>query len=429
MTRVTQTNAGRFHGPVPWTRAVCRSLLKASEKSVCFALANWIDWESGEGYPSTATIAEATGLGVKTVRAALRRLEQRGILEFQARSRGGHCRTHRLKLRLIELQGAARPPRKRNAAAFSSGRGRPSERGHRFEVFCGPGPRPDEASDATEEQTDRDHQDASRANGTQLNRANRTQLNGSNRTQEPPNLNSSIPPTTSIQSAEAGGGGGGACAGLSGIDSQKASVPPGWDPGESRRRLIQFGVTAMAADRLSHSCRPELVERGIRWVKAQGAKSTSPSGLLVHLLRDGTIEELWQKEQADQRAAVQRAAARERHQQRCECLERLVNFTKERCAAHHRSCVDRGWKHVFAVWPTIPAVAEAGIVADADLLAQEADAWALFNALVKAARGELRAATGLPETAAAVPAAPLAAANAVPASYAPSTGGLDNGRL
>jgi hypothetical protein len=72
--------------PARWLAA--DSGLKPADRLTLCVLCQWVNRESGECFPSIATIAAHAALSENTVRAALRRLEKVGALEVKPRTDG-----------------------------------------------------------------------------------------------------------------------------------------------------------------------------------------------------------------------------------------------------------------------------------------------------------------------------------------------------
>jgi hypothetical protein len=76
-----------------WRIAVCRSDLDPTAKYVALVLDTWMD-KRGFAWPSVESIAERCGLGERTVRRALRRLEEADLL-LTVHSRGRFSNRYR----------------------------------------------------------------------------------------------------------------------------------------------------------------------------------------------------------------------------------------------------------------------------------------------------------------------------------------------
>jgi DNA-binding GntR family transcriptional regulator len=101
------------HPQLAWRLAVRDSTLRPTARHVALTLDTWMD-KNGHCFPERPTIADATGLGLRTVDAALRTLEHEGFLRVQ-RSRGRHVNHYYATL---PNSAAAAPLNSAGAAPF-----------------------------------------------------------------------------------------------------------------------------------------------------------------------------------------------------------------------------------------------------------------------------------------------------------------------
>lgn len=106
------TNAPGF---ADYFRAIGDSTLPATDKAVCNAILYFRSGTDGTCYPSVGTLAGVASLTSRTVGKALKRLAERGVVEFVTRSRGGIGERgrgipHTLRLDYAALQSLNREP-------------------------------------------------------------------------------------------------------------------------------------------------------------------------------------------------------------------------------------------------------------------------------------------------------------------------------
>lgn len=91
--RCSQTRTGKGTRPKPWNVAALERLrsfaLKPSENLVARAMLEFGGPKSPEVWPSMPTLAQRTGLSVRSVRNAVRSIESRNLIRAVRRSRGG----------------------------------------------------------------------------------------------------------------------------------------------------------------------------------------------------------------------------------------------------------------------------------------------------------------------------------------------------
>ena len=91
-----------------WTIAVSEMRTPtAPERCVLFALVRWIDWATGEAYPSIATIAQACGLKERSCQRIVARLVECGYLTVSRSMGGTRKETNRYRANLERIRADA----------------------------------------------------------------------------------------------------------------------------------------------------------------------------------------------------------------------------------------------------------------------------------------------------------------------------------
>lgn len=99
-----------------WTIAVSEMrTATAPERCVLFALVRWIDWSTGEAYPSIASIARACGVNERTCQRIIARLVECGYLTVSRSTGGTRKETNRYRANLDRIRadattGGTKPP-------------------------------------------------------------------------------------------------------------------------------------------------------------------------------------------------------------------------------------------------------------------------------------------------------------------------------
>ena len=91
-----------------WTIAVSEMRTPtAPERCVLFALVRWIDWTTGEAYPSIASIAQACGLKERSCQRIVARLVECGYLTVSRSMGGVRKETNRYRANLDRIRADA----------------------------------------------------------------------------------------------------------------------------------------------------------------------------------------------------------------------------------------------------------------------------------------------------------------------------------
>lgn len=359
------TGPKRKLGSRRWELAVAEAALTRREKALCFALLPYVRWETGEARVSMGTLQQASGWKARSLQMAARDLAARGVLSYPHGREGGRrpgntgvANVYRLDLAALEaLKGTPSAPIGTGAVGAGDGR-----------TECGGW-----AHGATEMGAP----DADKQPRRQLQRTTTTTTSGT--------------ATEQVAGAPGGGGGGGGDA-ISSEGGEAAGAAPGTplrpgphDSDESRRLLLEFGLTLGMADTLAADHAPVVIAAGIDWVRQNGGRVRSRQGLLVKVLTDGTALEAWRVREGKRHAAEAEREARVRHDRRCQRLQAAFDAVQGHADEATREEGRRRIAAVWRVWRSVEELARSEVVPDSLLFAEPVDATGVVEAAFEAA--------------------------------------------
>jgi hypothetical protein len=347
----------------------------------------YVDFDTGERIrPSVSTLADRAGVSVRTVRGALRVLEDTGVLTAVRRSRGGASKSGRgypSEYRMdLELMETLNPAHAAGLVGDTAGTN-PAIGAGLVGVTATTNPPPSVVEPGTECAPTRQSATANPAPAAD------------NSLSDSP----SESPNDSTTTTRGGGGGG---VDLESGEEDKAGGEAQTPP-TAMDLLTKFGVSRGKARTLADRFDGATVEAGIAWVRARASDNVaSPPGLLVSILEDGTAEierdrrkEEGQRMEEDKRRQAELAAAEELQRRRIDALNTTFARVKSGLEDEgQRAKFQRAMEYMVAEWPNTGALAAAGIVPDEVLFDPATKPNAVFNLVREAARAQSTCSNG-----------------------------------
>lgn len=104
----------KLTGPMRLDAAIGNAAISRSEKAILHAISRNVNFESWTCFPSVATIAKSAGYSERQTSTIIRRLQERGILHLDRKSRGGRDAdgrgiTHIYRLDIHALESLTNP--------------------------------------------------------------------------------------------------------------------------------------------------------------------------------------------------------------------------------------------------------------------------------------------------------------------------------
>lgn len=338
-------------GPLLWLKSVQRAQLPKAENAVLVALVSYVDYHTGICYPSIATLARDARYSQRSVQRALKKLTNAGLVEVLNAAKGGFGAggrgiSNRFQLHLDRLQALA---------------------GHRTKI--------QEKGDTASKKPR--HHVAERV----------TFDTEKGDTTPPKHTNEQTREHTTTTTSDGGGGGGAAL--RSGGEERQTSG----GKAESVALLVAAGVRLPTAIELAEALPLDVIAAGPEWMAENSKACSSPQGVLVSALRDGTVA-AWreQRDKAIRESEIRQREARVARNRpaRVAAYQRIANSLGTPDSPAKADAQERAWQTITSVWPDLSSLADAEVIPDDQLFDSAQPPGPLMNALLQRAKEVLK---------------------------------------